>query len=151
MFLLSSSIVYTLHVLCADDVLVLTFTEGVLVCTPGWSGIGHWYEWPWPSGWIWDHPSAWHKWTLPSGWNLNCFVLQWNSKERGKSTRYSWSVPRQVSNCIHNLLLILLDFSWAAFQIIWWAFRGRTLLQKSCSLSKMAAVWGPCSRARRIY
>lgn len=41
-FLFSFCIVCTMHVMYADDALVLSFTEGLLVCAPGLSGTVQW-------------------------------------------------------------------------------------------------------------
>lgn len=80
MLLLSSRVVCTLHVLCADDVLMLTFTEGVLGCTPGWRGAGHQCNRPRldlrPSLLLGTRDSAPGLQSAP----CNCFVLQCNSK-----------------------------------------------------------------------
>lgn len=92
-------IVCTLHVLCADDVLMLTFTECWCALLAGGDLVTlHRLD---------LRPSlAWHKglcpWAGVCSVQLLCIAMQFK-KGGGESSRYSWSVPSQVSNCIHNL------------------------------------------------
>lgn len=103
-------IVCTLHVLCADDVLMLTFT--VLVCTPGWRGPSHTAQ-AGP-----ETLPCLAQGTLPLGWSLlhatalNCNAIQkgWGGKQQIQlvSAKPSFQLHPQSS---------LLDFPGQLFRL----------------------------------
>lgn len=112
----------------------------------GSDGVHSWLEWSWSQEQLIEPKGS----SLLLGTSGLCpwvgflTALYCNAIQKGGGKVVDTTGQCQaVSNSIHNLLLIHSDLSRAAFQIIWWAFRGRTLIQKSCTLSKMTAVWGP--------